>query len=92
MSGDKKNQKNAGENSGDKQWIGESVKKEPTGVAERQADRAAGREPLDARTGRPIDPDQGRMERPDLGGAGGGSKDRGLSGSAEDDVNDDEQT
>ena len=45
---------------------GQAVEKKPTGQAERAADRVAGRPPLDARTGRPIDPDQGRLERPDL--------------------------
>jgi hypothetical protein len=45
---------------------GQAVEKKPTGQAERAADRVAGREPLDARTGKPIDPDQGRLERPDL--------------------------
>jgi hypothetical protein len=45
---------------------GQAVEKKPTGQAERAADRVAGREPLDAGTGRPIDPDQGRLERPDV--------------------------
>jgi hypothetical protein len=45
---------------------GQAVEKKPTGEAERAADRVAGREPLDAKTGRPIDPDHGRLERPDL--------------------------
>jgi hypothetical protein len=45
---------------------GQAVEKKPTGEAERAADRVAGREPLDAGSGRPIDPDKGRLERPDL--------------------------
>jgi hypothetical protein len=51
------------------EWKGEAVEKEPPGKAEREADRAAGRAPLDARTGQPIeDPAAGRLERPDVGG------------------------
>jgi hypothetical protein len=57
---------------------GQAVEKKPTGVAEERADRAAGREPVDAKTGKPIEPPEaGRLERPDVAGP---SKDReGLS-------------
>jgi glyoxylase-like metal-dependent hydrolase (beta-lactamase superfamily II) len=47
---------------------GQAVEPVPTGVAERQAARVAGRTPLDARTKQPMaNPDEGRMERPDAG-------------------------
>jgi hypothetical protein len=47
-------------------WRGQEVERRPTGAAERAADRAAGRTPLDARTKRPVTPPaQGRLERPD---------------------------
>jgi hypothetical protein len=47
---------------------GQGVRKEPDGKAEKEAARVAGRAPLDARTGQPMaNPDEGRLERPDLG-------------------------
>jgi hypothetical protein len=47
-------------------WRGQEVERRPTGEAERAADRAAGRTPIDVRTKRPIEPPkQGRLERPD---------------------------
>jgi hypothetical protein len=53
---------------------GQAVEKRPPGEAEHGADRSAGREPLDARTGQPLEPpDRGRLERPDVQGA---NKDR----------------
>jgi hypothetical protein len=57
---------------------GQAVEKKPTGVAEHRADRAAGREPIDPKTGQAIEPPEaGRLERPDLPGT---NKDReGLS-------------
>jgi hypothetical protein len=56
---------------------GQAVERKPTGVAEQRADRAAGRAPLDAGSGRPMaDPDHGRMERPDVGASRGPGKDR----------------
>jgi hypothetical protein len=46
---------------------GQAVEKKPTGVAEHRADRAAGREPIDARTGKAIEPPEaGRLERPEV--------------------------
>jgi hypothetical protein len=43
---------------------GEAVERKPDGVAEERAARAAGREPVDARTGEPVE--GGRLERPEV--------------------------
>jgi hypothetical protein len=43
---------------------GDAVEKMPAGEAERDARRAEDNVPLDPRTGRPMDPDAGRLERP----------------------------
>lgn len=62
---------------------GEQVERRPDGEAEHAANLAAGREPVDARSGAPIDPeDRGLLERPDHGGDPGKDR-RGLSDMAD---------
>ncbi len=46
---------------------GSAVEKRPPGQAEQEAARPEDNVPLDARTGREIDPKKGRMERREAG-------------------------
>jgi hypothetical protein len=47
---------------------GQAVERQPDDKAAREAARAAGREPVEARTGKPTRvPGGGRLEQPDLG-------------------------
>ena len=66
------------------EWKGDAVEKAPPGEAERRAERASGRAPLDVRTGRPMkNPEAGRLERPDVGGEATPARGSGVD--AEDD-------